>query len=83
MDDLSGATDIADRIGIPFPVLYDPNGTVPKAYMVHGLLEPNRAAPSTFILNKNGIITYKHIGSTISDRIGPYTITQQLQPLQS
>ncbi len=51
--------------------------------MVHGLIEPNRAAPSTFILDKNGIITYKYIGRTISDRIGPYTITRELEALQS
>ena len=69
--------------GIPFPVLYDPEATVPKAYMVYGLLEPGRAAPSTFILNKNGVITWKHIGRTISDRIGPYSILQQLQAIES
>lgn len=83
VDDLSGATDIADRVGIPFPVLYDPNGTVPKAYMVYGLIESGRAAPSTFILDKNGVITWKHIGRTISDRIGPYSILQQLQAIES
>ena len=69
-------------VGIPFPVLYDPNGTVPKAYMVYGLIESNRAAPSTFILDKNGIITWKHIGNTISDRIGPYTIIHELEAIE-
>ena len=83
VDDLSGATDIADRVGIPFPVLYDPDGTVPKAYMVYGLIESNRAAHSTFILDKNGVITWNHLGRTISDRIGPYSILQQLQAIQS
>ena len=69
--------------GISFPVLYDPEATVPEAYMVYGLIESGRAAPSTFILDKNGIITWKHIGRSISDRIGPYSILQQLQAIQS
>ena len=51
--------------------------------MVYGLIKPDRAAPSTFILDKNGGITWKHIGRTISDRIGPYSITRELQAIQS
>ena len=50
--------------------------------MVYGLIESGRAAPSTFILDKNGVITWKHIGRTISDRIGPYSILQQLHAIR-
>ena len=82
VDDLSGASDIADRIGIPFPVLYDPEGTVPKAYMVYGLVEEGRAAPSTFILDKDGVIRWKYVGTSISDRVSGTQVVEELRVIQ-
>ena len=82
VDNLSQATGIAERVGIPFPVLYDPDGTVPKTYMVYGLVESGRAAPSTFILDKDGVVTWKYVGSSISDRVYPDQILRELTTIQ-
>ena len=82
VDNLGEATEIAEKVGIPFPVLYDPVGDVPKTYMVYGLVEAGRAAPSTFILDKDGVIRWKYVGDDISDRVYPDLILRELRAIQ-
>ena len=43
VDDLAGASDIVGKVGIPFPVLYDPSQQVPETYKVFNLLGDNVA----------------------------------------
>ena len=68
MDDLSGAEDIARQLGIPFPVLYDPAKMVTQLYKVHNPDDSGRAKPATFIVDTEGVITWKYVGSGIGDR---------------
>ena len=53
-DDLSKAKLFADRLGLPFPVLYDPAAEVVRAYDVFNLLGDGLATPSTFIYHRQG-----------------------------
>ena len=78
-DDLKGAEGAAHQWGAPFPILSDSDRAAINAYGV--LAENNIAKPSTFIIDKNGVIRWKYVGST-GDRPEPETVLQQLQDLE-
>ena len=80
-DDLSGATSIAQRVGVPFPLLYDPDVGVVEQYGVYNLLRDGLAAPAVFIIDKQGVIRYKYVGMTIGDRPRPSEVIAQLRLL--
>ena len=77
-DDLSGAQSIADNIGIGFPILYDPEADVVREYGVHNPPDGGRAKPATFIIDRDGIIQWKYVGSGIGDRPSMQRILEQL-----
>jgi len=52
------------RFQLPFTVLLDINQDAVRAFNIAGDL----ANPSTFILDKNGIVQYQYVGRTMSDR---------------
>ena len=81
VDDLSNASGIVQDLNIPFPVLYDPSGTVPRSYEVFELLERNLAAPATFVLDKDGVIRWRYIASDIGDRPPVSLVLRQLSEL--
>ena len=78
VDNLSGAEDIARQLGIPFPVLYDPSRVVTQLYEVDNPGDGGRARPATFVVNTEGVITWKYVGSGIGDRPSVSTILAQL-----
>ncbi len=78
VDNLSGAEDIARQVGIPFPVLYDPSAEVTRLYEVHNPSDGGRATPSTFVIDAEGIIKWKFVGST-SHRTSVSSILAQLR----
>ena len=80
-DDLSGAQTIADRIGISFPILYNPDADVVKSFGVYDLRGDSLATPSTFIIDKQGVIRWKYIGSGKSDRPSVGAVLDQLRML--
>lgn len=64
----------AAALGLTFPTLSDPQRRVIHAY---GLLNPNDvlvpiegglAYPSTYILDKNGVVRWRYIGTDLADR---------------
>ena len=80
-DDLSGATTMASRVGIPFPVLYNSATDVVREYGVYNLLGDRRSAPATFIIDAAGVIRWSHIGRSIGDRPSARTVLNQLRRL--
>ena len=68
IDDLSGASSIVQELGIPFPVLYDTSREVVRLYKVQNAGDGGRARPATFILDTEGVIQWKYVGSGIGDR---------------
>ena len=82
VDNLAGAERVVSQIGIPFPILYDPSKQVPGDYGVFNLLNDNLATPSTFILDKEGVIRYKYVASGIGDRPRVSQILQELADIQ-
>ena len=81
-DDLSKAQYMAEGVGIPFPVLYDPDADVVRDYGVFNLRRDGLAAPSTFIIDKEGIIRFKQVGLSTSDRPSTQQVLEQLRLLE-
>lgn len=81
VDDLSNASGIVQSLNIPFPVLYDPSGNVPRAYEVFELLERNLAAPATFVIDQDGVIRWRYIAREIGDRPPVSLVLRQLREL--
>ena len=81
VDDLSGATKVVQELNIPFPILYDPSREVPRLYGVFGLLGDKLATPSTFVVDKDGVIRWRYIASEIGDRPPASMVLRQLSEL--
>ena len=82
VDDLSGATKVVQELNIPFPVLYDPSGTVPRSYEVYELIEPGLATPATFVVDRDGIIRWKYVAGSISDRPPASMVLKRLSEIE-
>ena len=82
VDNLEKASEVVQMLGIPFPILYDPSTEAPQSYMVYNLLGDGLATPSTFVLDKEGVITWKYIARSIGDRPSVSTILAQLSGLE-
>ena len=78
MDNLQGAAQVVEQRGIPFPVLYDTSTLVPRTYGVFNLLGDGLAAPATFIVNTDGVITWKYVASQNYDHASVSRILGQL-----
>ena len=82
-DSLSGAEYALERLDLGFPVLFDPEATVVREYGVYNLLRDRYATPSTFIIDKNGLVQWKYIGQHYNDRPTNEQIIAQLKALQA
>ena len=80
-DDLSGAETMVNRIGIPFPILYDSAADVVREYGVYDLLGDGLAAPATFVIDRGGVVRWTHVGDATSDRASAQEILRQLRQL--
>ncbi len=81
-DDLAQAQVVVDRLGLPFPILYNPQGGVVRAYGVFSLLHDGLATPSTFIIDQQGRIRWSYVAQHIGDRATVAQIMEQLRLLQ-
>ncbi len=82
-DDRDGARNLTERVGIRFPVLYDPQAKVISEWGVYNLLGDRLATPSTFVVDKSGRVRWSYIGKSSSDEPSPDTILRQLRAIQS
>ena len=82
MENLESAGYAVEGRGIPYPVLYDSDAEVSKQYEVYNLLNDGMAAPSTFVIDKEGVIRWQFIGTSKSHRPSFSAITDALGELQ-
>lgn len=80
-DNLVGAETIVRGLGVPFPILYNPDAEVVEEYGVFNLLGDGLATTSTFVIDKEGVIRWKHVGRGISDRASTTEVIAQLEGL--
>jgi len=57
--------EFSDRLGLTFPVLLDPGGEVQELYRVRGY-------PTTFIVDRDGLIRTEHIGILSEANVSGY-----------
>ena len=82
VDSLRGAQRAIESIGLEFQVLSDPGAKAVSAYGVFNLFNNELPAPSTFIIDKQGVIQWEYIGKTsASDRADNEEIIAQLEQL--
>lgn len=81
-DELSGAQSVVESLDLGFPILYDPDGSVPRDYGVFNLLGDGLATSSTFVVDKEGNIRWKYVASHIDDQPSTNQVIQRLQALQ-
>ena len=81
VDDLSDAGRVVRELGIPFPILYDPSTATPEAYKVYNLRGDGLSAPATFIVDRDGVITWKRVSTEISHRPSVDLILRQLSKI--
>lgn len=54
-----------DELGLNFPILLDPGGIVQNLYRVRGY-------PTTFVIDKTGVVQFHHIGLFAEDQLSHY-----------
>jgi len=68
-----------ERTEALFPILADDDHVVAEEYGIYNLFSSLEAAPSVFIINQDGRITWSHIADTLSERVPSQTILENLQ----
>jgi peroxiredoxin Q/BCP len=68
-----------ERTKAPYPVLADSDHVVTEEFGIFNLFAGFEAAPSVFIIDQDGLITWAHIASTVSERVPSETILENLQ----
>ncbi len=66
-DSLDESLALADRLGVSFPLLADPDAAVARRYGVKQAGE-TLALPATFVIGVDGTIVWSHVGETKPDR---------------
>lgn len=66
---------------VTFPVLYDTSTEVTRSYTVYNLLDDGLATPSMFIIDTEGVIRWKYVGTAAGDRPALSIIKEQLAVL--
>jgi len=62
-----------DELGLSFPILLDPGGSVQELYRV-------RAYPTSFFVDAAGVIQIMHIGEMSADTLEAYLIQMGVRP---
>lgn len=78
VQDQAGARQSADLAEATYPILADPDHAIAGQYGVFNLLNDGVAAPSVFIINVQGRISWSYIGGDIGDRPAVQTILENL-----
>jgi len=76
-DPPAGGQKVASELNLTFPILSDVYKNIIRQY---GVLHPTEgiARPSMFVVNKEGKIAWKYVGSEASDRPPIDTVLQQV-----
>lgn len=71
-DDLAAARAFVEELGLTFPILYDSQGTVARLYALNAL-------PTTFFIDRAGVIREVVIGGPMSETLLRIRIQQLLE----
>jgi alkyl hydroperoxide reductase subunit AhpC len=69
---------VRQLLDLPYPVLADPDHQVAEAFNVYDLLEDGYAAPSVFIIDTDGSVSWSYVGQGSGDRPSVAMILENL-----
>ncbi len=78
---LNDAADIVERIGIQFPVLYNPAGDVPRGYGVFDHFGDGLAVGSVFLIDINGSLRWSRVYTHIYDFVPSNEVLAEVDAL--
>lgn len=70
----------AERIGIEFPLLSDPDLAIAKDY---GVADPEVAIPAVFVIRQDGSMAWSYIGERMSDRPASQMVIEALDAIET
>jgi len=65
VDPPAKSREMANKLSLPFPILSDPDHKVISDF---GVLDGGLARPSTFVVDRGGVIQWSYVGEDRSDR---------------
>ena len=65
VDQPNKSREMASKLGLPFPLLSDADHKVIESF---GVLDGRMARPSTFVIDRSGVIRWSYLGEDRSDR---------------
>jgi len=68
-DSLEDTAGIVERIGLQFPVLYNVEGDIPRAYGIFNLYGDGLATGSAFLVDLDGNLAWRAMYSGVHDLI--------------
>lgn len=77
VDSAEDSRALAEKIGIPFPLLSDPGAAVANRYGI-GVAGDEMAIPSTLVVLPDRTIYWKKVGETVSDRPAVRIVLEQV-----
>ena len=79
--DLTAASDSIDIVGVPFPLVYDTTGSVPKEWERYDNFGTDLADASVFVIDKNGKLVWQSLGADHRHYVEPDTILSELDAI--
>lgn|SRR5690606_30899319 len=76
-DSAADSRALRERLGLPFPLLSDPDAAVAAAYGV-AMKRQDIAIPSTFVVLPDRTIAWSYVGENASDRPQAELVLEQL-----
>lgn len=61
--DVATVQTLVRELGLPFPVLADENRAIFQAYEVHSRAWSLGQRPALFVIDRDGLIRYAHVGT--------------------
>ena len=78
-DDREETANYARKHDLPFPMLLDEHLAVIRRYE---LKESGSwsSVPAAFVIGRDGVIRFRHVGKTVSNRVSAAELLRQLDP---
>lgn len=81
VDDPADSAALANKLGVEFPLLSDPEARVIAAYGVQ-MEGQVLAVPATFVIRPDRTIAWQYVGDTVPDRPPADVVRQEVERLR-
>jgi len=81
VDDPADSQALAESLGLPFPLLSDPQAAVIAAYGVQ-MRDQALAVPATFVVRPDRTIAWRYVGDAVPDRPPVEVVREEVERLR-